>query len=84
MDQFIHKTISDTIRLKRAKAGPVECVVTRTRTSKAYAAIQLSIDNSTVLCITREAYGDDYEQAVRDIAELLIRAADEPCALPAG
>lgn len=82
MKEFIYKTVSDSIKLERAKAGPVECVATRMRNSQGFSNIELCIDNHTALKIDSEAYGENYENVVRQIAELLERIADNPCKLP--
>jgi len=84
MDEFIHKTVSDAIQLDRAKAGPIECVCSRTRTSKGYSSIELRIDNSVVLSINNDTYGAGYEQVALQIAGLLRRVSQNPCLLPAG
>ena len=84
MNEFIHKTVSDAIELERAKEGPIECVCSRTRTSNGYASIELRIDNGVALRIDSDAYGAGYEQVALQIADLLRRVTQNPCALPAG
>lgn len=80
METFVSKTVTDRIELPRAKAKPATCTVTRTRNSTGYCSVELRIESSVVLTITNEAYSD-YEQVVRQIAEQLLRIADEPCLL---
>ena len=84
MEEFIHKTVSEAIKLERAKAGPIECVCSRTRTSKGFAAIELRIGGSVALTINNDTYGHEYEQIAMQIADLLQRVAENPCSLPAG
>lgn len=81
METFINKTVTDKIELPRAKAKPATCAATRTRTSVGYCSIELRIENSVMISITNEAYGDHYEQIVRDIAAQLLRIVNEPCLL---
>jgi hypothetical protein len=84
MEEFIHKTISDSILLDRAKSGPVECKCLRTRTSKGFAAIELRIGGAVALSLSSDTYGAEYEQVAMQIADLLQRVAKNPCTLPAG
>lgn len=82
MEEFVHKTVSDSITLDRAKAGPIECVCIRSRTSNGVAAIELRINGSVALQLSTTTYGDGYEQAAVQIADLLRRMAENPCRLP--
>jgi hypothetical protein len=80
-DEFVRKTVSKSIKLEREKAGPVNCVVSRTRTTEGLAEIELVIDNRVVLKFSNSTYGYHYEMAARRVGELLIEAADNPCSL---
>ena len=48
MDEFIHKTVTSSISLERVKADPIDCVATRTRTSKGFGSIVIRIDSDVV------------------------------------
>ena len=82
MEEFILKTISASIEFKRKKAGPVKCVVKRTRTTEGRAEIELSIDDYVALKFNNTTYGPDYEQVAKEVAKLLLQMADNPCLLP--
>ena len=82
MDEFIHKTVSDAIQLERENALSIEWECSHTRTSKGFASIVLRVDRSAVLTISNDTYGPGYEQVAREIAELLLRVANNPCNLP--
>jgi hypothetical protein len=80
-DEFVRKTVSKSIRLEREKAGPVTCVVSRTRTTEGFAEIELVIDNRVVLRFSNDTYGDSYEIVARRVAELILDVASNPCSL---
>ena len=82
MDEFIHKTVTSSISLERVKADPIDCIATRTRTSKGFGSIVIRIDSEVVLKLSSDTYGNGYEDAALRIAELLQLMASEPCALP--
>lgn len=81
MEEFILKTISASIEFERQKAGPVKCVVKRTRTTEGRAEIELSIDDYVALKFNNTTYGHGYEQVARAVAKLLLEMADNPCLL---
>jgi hypothetical protein len=80
-DEFVRKTVRKSINLEREKAGPVTCVVSRTRTTDGLKEIELVIDNRVMLKFSNDTYGDNYEIAARRVGELLIEAANHPCSL---
>jgi hypothetical protein len=80
-DEFVRKTVSKSIKLEREKAGPVNCVVSRTRTTEGLAEIELVIDNRVVLRFSNETYGDSYEIVARRVADLILEVASNPCSL---
>ena len=82
MEEHILKTISASIEFERQKAGPVKCVVRRTRTTEGRAEIELRIDDYVALRFNNATYGPGYEQVARDVAKLLLQMADNPCLLP--
>lgn len=82
MEDFVHRTITESIELPGKQVPPVVCTVMRTRTSKGFASITLRIEGKEILKISNINYGDFYEVAVRDIAHLLLQIANNSCKLP--
>ncbi len=92
-EDFMHRTV--TLRpefdLRNCEGDLIPVSVMRTRTSSGHAQITLRVGNqqiefsNEITAVAKDGtgvFGGNYEAAVRAIADLLERAADEPCTLP--
>jgi len=81
MEEFIHKTVKDTISLGRIKAKPISCTASHIRTTDGENSIKLVIDGSVVFCLSTNNHGPDYRESVIQISDLLRRIAEDPCTI---
>jgi hypothetical protein len=80
MDDFLHRTITESIEFTDKEGGRFNAKVMRTRTSGGFASIALDVKGKRVLELTDDL--DDYEGTARAIAKLLADMADRRCMLP--
>jgi hypothetical protein len=81
MEEFIHKTVKDTISLGRVKAKPLLCTSSHTRTTDGEDSIKLVIDGCVIFCLSTNNHGPDYRESVIQISDLLRRIAENPCTI---
>ena len=85
MEDFIHRTVT-------ARTGNME--VSRTRTSKGFAAIKITVGGNSIVFtnepddnphtgLNHDACGDNYEQKAMQLARLIDEVSSNGCSLPA-
>ena len=83
-EEFLLKenTYEEEVRIDEARVVTVR--VSRTRTSKGQAAIFLKVGDNKRIEMSNDAttYGNAYGKVAAAISNLLMKAADDPCALP--
>lgn len=56
--------------------------VTRTRNSRGFAAISITVAGGTNIIFSNENGNHGYEEQARELARMLTEIADDPCILP--
>ena len=79
MQNFLHRTMTDTQTFNDKEGGVLKATIMRTRTSAGFAAIALEVGNAKIE-LTSDL--EDYESVARSLAAMLMSAANEGCALP--